>query len=189
MFSRFQGMRSLILAVTLVALPSAAVAATSGSFTITVIIPPFAAGIEATKAGAVGLSTLDQPGGGLLVSTPDQVAQGAKGTVDVFSRDGTSVTLRVADGGPSGAPSNLASVDQGEAVPFNGMTRTSFTVVPATPVAPAASAAPAASPAPVAPAESAAAVVLAASAAQAAPTADTAAIQPAQVISVVVASL
>ena len=122
----------LLVAMVLVAAPSVAMAAgASGSFTITVTIPPIAAGIQAVNAGAVGLSTLDQPGGGLLVSTPDQVRPGSSSKFDVFSLNGTAVTARVADGGPSGAPSNLATVKPVGTTQLNGMVHTSFTVVPA----------------------------------------------------------
>ena len=122
--------RTLLLALAVGSVPCFAAAATSGSFSITVTIPPIAAGLQAVSQGAVGLSTLDQPGGGLLVATPDQVSQGSSGKFEVFGLDGTPVTARVADSGPAGTPSKLATVSQTATTQLNGMVQTSFSVTP-----------------------------------------------------------
>jgi len=120
------GLAGLALALA----PMVASAESSGSFSITVTIPPFAAGFQAASEGAVGLSTLDQPGGGLLISAPSEVQIGDSSDVKVFSQNGSPVSMRVAGSDPTATPSNLASVSGGAATPFNGMTKTTFTVAP-----------------------------------------------------------
>jgi hypothetical protein len=121
-----------LLALALGLAPTAALAGgTSDSFSISVTLPPIAAALQAQAQGAVGLSTLDQPGGGLMVRAPDALAQGTPGTLDVFTLKGAVVSVRVADGGPSGAPSALASVTPVATTPLNGMDRNTFSIAPA----------------------------------------------------------
>src|ERR1700742_3192295 len=91
--------RAACLAALALVAPTVAEAASghSDSFSITVVIPPLGAGVQAASEGAVGLDTLDQPGGGLLISAPDQVPQGGEGKIQVFSLAGGAVTARVGD--------------------------------------------------------------------------------------------
>jgi hypothetical protein len=125
------GTRPLLIAIALVASPSVAAAAGTGlgnsrseSFDIDITIPPFAAGIAAAAEGAVGLSSLDTPGGGLLVKSPDVVAAGSQGQISVFSRTGAPVTAFVKSG------RSHASITAGQTSPFKGMDRTTFVVAP-----------------------------------------------------------
>jgi len=129
--------RYRLLAVAALAFPTVGWAdGASGSFSVSVTLPPIAAGLQAQSEGAVGLNSLDQPGQGLMVRSPDQIAPGDQGQLQVFTLQGRSVTVRVADGGPAGAPSTLASVQPGPTVPMNGMDRTTFIIQQARPVEP-----------------------------------------------------
>jgi hypothetical protein len=123
------GTRPLLIAIALLVAPSVAAAAAVGnsrseSFDIDITIPPFAAGIAAAAEGAVGLSSLDTPGGGLLVKTPDVVSAGSQGQISVFSLAGAPITAFVKSG------RSRASITAGQTSPFKGMNRTTFVVAP-----------------------------------------------------------
>jgi hypothetical protein len=121
---------SLSVAVAILALPAMAAAQSrSESIDIDITIPPFAAGLAAASEGAVGFSTFDQPGGGLLVKSPDTISTGSNGDVSVFSQSTTIVTARVGSG-PDATPTSLASITNSQTTPFKGMQRTNFTVTP-----------------------------------------------------------
>jgi hypothetical protein len=84
--------------------------ASTGSTTVTVIIPPLQAGFDASREGAVGLWTLTPGGTALMVKLPDTVKTGQSTDLDVFRAAGNvfDVTL------PSGAGFHLAAATRTE---------------------------------------------------------------------------
>jgi hypothetical protein len=91
----------------------------SGSTTVTVIIPPIQAGIAATEEGAVGLWTLEPGAAGLMVRIPDRVAEGGSSSLDVFRAGGNVFDVSL----PVGAGFHLQPALQTE---NRGLTRQNY---------------------------------------------------------------
>ncbi len=102
----------------------------SASATITVIIPPLGAGIEAAAQGAVGLWTLTSESGGIMVHVPETVSTGQSAKLDIYRTDGNLVEVSLP------AKSNVSLVHQ-EATPatameHSGLMRQTYTLAAAT---------------------------------------------------------
>lgn len=93
--------------------------ASSGTTTVTVVIPPIQAGIAATEEGAVGLWTLEPGAAGLMVKIPDLVAAGESSSLDVFRANGNVFDVSL----PTGSDFHLHSTFQ---TATNGLTRQSY---------------------------------------------------------------
>lgn len=97
----------------------------SASATITVIIPPLGAGIEAAQQGAVGLWTLTSESGGIMVHVPETVTSGQNAKLDIYRTDGNLVEVSLP------AKSNVSLVHQDAApaaMEHTGLTRQSYTL-------------------------------------------------------------
>ncbi|MGN6121403.1 MAG: hypothetical protein ACTHOJ_00460 [Sphingomonas oligoaromativorans] len=95
--------------------------ASSGTATVTVIIPPIQAGIAATEEGAVGLWTLQPGAAGLMVRLPDQVALGGQSSLDVFRANGNVFDVSL----PASTGFHLQPALQSE---NKGLTRQNYTL-------------------------------------------------------------
>jgi hypothetical protein len=57
----------------------------SGGFTFTVEIPPFAAALAASREGAVGLWTIEDAHGGLMLNLPSEVSDKSERPAAIFN--------------------------------------------------------------------------------------------------------
>lgn len=98
----------------------------SASATITVIIPPLGAGIEAAAQGAVGLWTLTSESGGIMVHVPETVTLGQNAKLDIYRTDGNLVEVSL----PAKSTVSLVHQDAptATAMEHTGLTRQSYTL-------------------------------------------------------------
>jgi hypothetical protein len=121
---RASGLGIASLAIMLSAMPAHAAGAdaqNTGSVTITVNIPPFAAGLAAQAEGAVGLWTMTDDQSTLMVKIPDSFASGENQVeAAIFTAAGTPFSLSVTNPGIEVAPAQVQI--------SNGLVRRGFTL-------------------------------------------------------------
>jgi hypothetical protein len=94
-------------------------AASAESATVTVVIPPVQAGIDASREGAVGLWTLGSASGGLMIKLPRQMIAGESAELDLLRADGNVFGVKL----PQGSGLTLT---RGTSSERNGLKRQSY---------------------------------------------------------------
>lgn len=123
--TRFAAMFACTLSV-LAAAPaqaSDAGAESTGAVTITVNIPPFAAGLAAQGEGAVGLWTVSTDSSALMLKLPDTLTSDKAADAAIFTNGNTVLDISV------DAPSRLEIVRTGSRVD-NGLVRQALSLRP-----------------------------------------------------------
>jgi hypothetical protein len=123
--ARFAAMFACTLGV-LAAAPaqaSDAGAESTGTVTITVNIPPFAAGLAAQGEGAVGLWTVSTDSSALMLKLPDTLTSDKAADAAIFTNGNTVLDISV------DAPSRLEIVRTGSRVD-NGLVRPALSLRP-----------------------------------------------------------
>lgn len=100
---------------------AAAQTSSSGTATITVVVPPIAAAIEAAQAGAAGLWTLSEGAETFMVRLPGELNAGGEAELSLYHVPGLVMTVTPARAGAP-APRREETVD------LNGLRRETFAI-------------------------------------------------------------
>lgn len=93
----------------------------SASASVTVIIPPLQAGVEAFSQGAVGLWTLGSETGGLMLTLPRNMPSGQSASIAIYRTEGNAVDVSLS--GKTG----MSLIAQGASL-HKGLVRQSYTL-------------------------------------------------------------
>lgn len=88
----------------------------SGGFTFRVEIPPFAAALAASREGAVGLWTIEDSHGGLMLNLPSEIADKSERPAAIFNGVNTVFSASM-------EPNNLVELTKRETTQSNGLRR------------------------------------------------------------------